>query len=501
MPSSDNYKEKYKKCLEEVKEIGFVEKIVPPIIYVKGLPGARIWEVVYFENGYLGLVTSLIQDYVEVLVFTNDGIPIGTPVSRADEILQIPVGEGLVGKIITSLGTPLYENVPLSNVGEKRTIDNPPIGISGRERVTHPLETGVSMVDFLIPLGKGQRELVLGDRNIGKTTFVLQSILSQLKKGSICIYAAIGKKKSAIKKVEEFFDKYEVRDKSIIVASSSSDSIGHIYTTPYSAMTIAEYFRDKGQDVLLILDDLTEHAKYYRELSLLSKKFPGRDAYPGDIFYSHARLLERAGNFKINNKNTASITCLVVAETIEGDMSGYIQTNLMSITDGHIFFDQDLYKRGKRPAINHFLSVTRVGRQTQSSVRWGINRELTSFLILQNKTERFIHFGAEVNEGIKATLSMGERVNFFFDQSMEEILDMNVQIMIFGLIWTGVLRDYSEGKIKFYMNQAQKYYNIDKSFKEKVDKLIDSCQDFNQFLGKISSQHKDIIEYLETVKT
>ncbi|HOA18731.1 MAG TPA: F0F1 ATP synthase subunit alpha, partial [bacterium] len=319
--------------------------------------------------------------------------------------------------------------------------------------------------------------------------------------GSICIYAAIGKKKSAIKKVEEFFDKYKVRDKSIIVASSSSDSIGHIYTTPYSAMTIAEYFRDKGQDVLLILDDLTEHAKYYRELSLLSKKFPGRDAYPGDIFYSHARLLERAGNFKINNKNTASITCLVVAETIEGDMSGYIQTNLMSITDGHIFFDQDLYKRGKRPAINHFLSVTRVGRQTQSSVRWGINRELTSFLILQNKTERFIHFGAEVNEGIKATLSMGERVNFFFDQSMEEILDMNVQIMIFGLIWTGVLRDYSEGKIKFYMNQAQKYYNIDKSFKEKVDKLIDSCQDFNQFLGKISSQHKDIIEYLETVKT
>lgn len=494
------YKQKFTQCLEENKEVGFVEKIIPPIVYIKGLPDAKVWEVVYFETGYLGVITSLADEYVEIMVFTDKGITVGEKVSRAGEILQVPVGDNLLGQIVNPLCVPMQEGLIIPNLLEKRIIDTPPLGINRRERVTEPLETGVSMVDFLIPLGKGQRELVIGDRNIGKTTFVLQAILSQIKKGSICIYAAIGKKKHSIKAVEEFFNKYKARDKAVIIASSSSDPIGFIYITPYAAMTVAEYFRDQGKDVLLILDDLTDHAKFYRELSLLSRKFPGRDAYPGDVFYTHARLLERAGNFKIDDNKSASITCLVVAETVEGDMSGYIQTNLMSITDGHIFFDQDLYKRGKRPAINHFLSVTRVGRQTQSTVRWGINRELSSFLILHNKTERFIHFGAEVNEGIKATLLMGDRVNFFFDQSMEEILELNIQILIFGLIWSGLLGESSEGKIKYYINQSQKLYTTDPKFKNLTDSVISGCADFNQFLGKISAQHKAIIDYLEGVR-
>jgi F-type H+/Na+-transporting ATPase subunit alpha len=483
--------------MEANKEVGFVEKVTPPIVYVKGLPEAKIWEVVYFEVGFLGVVTALVDEYVEILSFTNESISTETKVSRSGDILKVPVGDSLLGQIIDSLGAPLQEGLVIPNLLEKRSIDNAPLGIDRRERVAEPLETGVSMVDFLIPLGRGQRELVIGDRNIGKTTFVLQSILSQVRKGSICIYAAIGKKKHSIKAVEDFFDKYNLRGESVIVASAATDPIGLIHITPYTAMTVAEYFRDQGRDVLLILDDLTDHAKYYRELSLLSRKFPGRDAYPGDVFYTHARLLERGGNFKIENNKTASITCLIVAETVEGDMSGYIQTNLMSITDGHIFFDQDLYKRGKRPAINHFLSVTRVGRQTQSAVRWGINRELSSFMILHNKTERFIHFGAEVNEGIKSTLLMGDRVNFFFDQGMEEILDLNVQILVFGLIWTGVLKDASEGKIKFYMNESQKLYDTDPKFREKTDKMVNTCSDFNQFLGKISAQHKEVIDYLE----
>jgi len=500
MSSQSIYKQKFAECLESSREVGFVEKVIPPIVYVKGLPGARVWEVIYFETGFLGVVTALVDEFVEILAFTNESILTGTQVSRTDDLLQIPVGENLLGQVINPLSEPTEEGKVILNLDDKRTIDDSPLGVDRRERVTEPLETGVSMVDFLIPLGKGQRELVIGDRNIGKTTFVLQAILSQVRKGSICIYAAIGKKKHSIKLVEEFFNRHEVRDKAVIIASSSSDPIGIIYITPYAAMTIAEYFRDKGQDVLLILDDLTDHAKYYRELSLLSKKFPGRDAYPGDVFYTHARLLERGGNFKLGNNKTASITCLIVAETVEGDISGYIQTNLMSITDGHIFFDQDLYKRGKRPAINHFLSVTRVGRQTQSSVRWGINRELSSFLILHNKTERFIHFGAEVNEGIKSTLAMGDRMNFFFDQSVEEILDINVQILVFGLIWTGVLGDVSEGKVKFYMTESQKLYKTDVKFREKTDKMVNTCSDFNQFLGKISMQYKEVVDYLEGLR-
>ena len=500
MSSQSIYKQKFAECLENSREVGFVEKVIPPIVYVKGLPGARVWEVIYFETGFLGVVTALVDEFVEILAFTNESILTGTQVSRTNELLQIPVGESLLGQVINPLSEPTEEGKIIPNLDDRRTIDDPPLGVDMRERVTEPLETGVSMVDFLIPLGKGQRELVIGDRNIGKTTFVLQAILSQIRKGSICIYAAIGKKKHSIKLVEEFFNRHQARDRAVIIASSSSDPIGIIYITPYAAMTIAEYFRDKGQDVLLILDDLTDHAKYYRELSLLSKKFPGRDAYPGDVFYTHARLLERGGNFKIGNNKTASITCLIVAETVEGDISGYIQTNLMSITDGHIFFDQDLYKRGKRPAINHFLSVTRVGRQTQSSVRWGINRELSSFLILHNKTERFIHFGAEVNEGIKSTLAMGDRMNFFFDQSVEEILDINVQILVFGLIWTGVLGDVSEGKVKFYMTESQKLYKTDDKFKEKTDKMVNTCSDFNQFLGKISMQYKEVVDYLEGLR-
>ncbi|MFH1899314.1 MAG: F0F1 ATP synthase subunit alpha [Patescibacteria group bacterium] len=500
MSLTNTYKEKYAECLDKTKETGFVEEVKHPVVYVNGLPNARLSELVYFESGCMGVVTSLLDDYVEIMVFSSEAVSVGTQVSRSAEILQIPVGEGLLGGVLNSLGESLYENKVIVGIEEHRSIDSVPPTIDMRQRISVSMETGVSMVDFLIPLGKGQRELIIGDRNTGKTTFVLQTLMSQAKLGTICIYAAIGKKKHSIKKIEEQLKNLGLRDRVIIVGSASSDPIGYIYLTPYTAMTIAEYFRDKGKDVLVILDDLSTHAKYYRELSLISKKFPGRDSYPGDVFYAHSRLLERAGNFKIGNNKAASITCLPLAEAIEGDITGYIQTNLMSITDGHIFFDQAVYREGKRPAINYFLSVTRVGRQTQNKVRWGINRELSSFFYLHSKTERFIHFGAELNEGIKSTLEMGKRLNQFFDQTTEEIYSTDVQIVLFVLIWSGVLREETQGKIGFYKSQAQKLYDKDPVFKGKVKKLIDSCEDFNQLLGKISAQHKEIIDYLEKVR-
>ncbi len=488
---------KFNKYLEETGEIGFVEKVQQPIIYSSGIPTARIWEVVCFEDGSTGVITALNDELAEILMFGNTMLPVGSRVVRTGETLQVPVGDELLGSVIDSLGFSLKNGAPPTGISEKRDVDIAPFGIDRRERVKEPLETGISLVDFLIPLGKGQRELIIGDRNIGKTSFVMQAMLSQALKGTICIYAGIGKKKHSLKEIEEFFESHGILKNSIIVGASSSDPIGYIYMAPYTAMTIAEYFRDHGKDVLLVLDDLTNHAKFYREMSLVAKKFPGRDAYPGDIFYSHARLLERAGNYNIGNGKSASITCLAVAETIGGDISGYIQTNLMSITDGHIFFDLDMYKEGKRPAINYFLSVTRVGRQTQSKVRWGINRELSSFMTLRNKTEQFIHFGAELNEGIKSTLEMSKNLDFFFDQSIEEILDLNVQIVVFTLIWTGLLKEETEGKVKYYIQQAQKLYENDPVFKKMILDLIDSCADFNQLLGKISATYKDILKQLE----
>ncbi len=491
---------KYKTCLDQVGEVGFIDKIHHPIAQVTGIPGAGIWEVVYCENGCMGMVLELKGEFAEVLLFTNDMVSVGMKVARTGYPLEIGVGDQLLGSVIDPLGFSLKDGVPVAGLKERRGIDIPPPGIDRREKVRDPLETGLSMVDFLIPLGKGQRELVIGDRNIGKTTFVLQAMLSQAKKGAVCIYAGIGKKKHSLKEIEIFMWGHGISRNSVIVGASSADPIGQIFIAPYTAMTLAEYFCSRGRDVLLILDDLTSHAKFYREMSLISKKFPGRDSYPGDVFYSHARLLERAGNFKLPSGGSASITCLPVCETIGGDISGYIQTNLMSITDGHIFFDQDLYKEGKRPAINYFLSVTRVGRQTQDKVRWGINRELSSFMVLHSKTERFIHFGAEINEGIKSTLEMGRNINFFFDQALEEILSLNVQITLFTLIWTGILKQESEGKIKYYISQAQKLYDKDENFRSNIDSLISSCTDFNQLLGKVSAKYKEILALLDNMQ-
>ena len=496
MSLEDIYREKFTEYLNKNQEIGFVEKVNHPVVYIRGLPGARISEVVIFESGCMGVVTSLSEEYVEVMTVCTEPVLVGGKVARSGDILQIPVGNGLLGSVINPLGESLYENKVIADISEYRSIQAKPLPINLRERIKTCFETGVPLVDLLIPLGKGQRELIIGDRNTGKTSFVLQTILSQAKLGTVCIYAGIGKKKYSLKKVEQLMDKHGVRNNVIIVGSASSDPIGSIYLTPYTAMTIAEYFRDSGRDVLLVLDDLSTHAKYYRELSLISKKFPGRDSYPGDVFYAHARLLERAGNFKVGNK-TVSITCLPVASSIEGDITGYIQTNLMSITDGHIFFDHSIFKSGKRPAINYFLSVTRVGRQTQSQVRWGINRELSSFLYLHGKTERFIHFGAELNEGIKSTMEMGKKLDQFFDQTAEEIYSIDVQTILFVLIWSGILKEETSGKIRFYRSKAQGLYDKDHEFKNKISKIINSCNDFNSLLGKVSSTHKELIDYME----
>ena len=491
------YKEPFEKFLTTYEEVGYVEILSYPVIYASGLPNVKVREVVMFDDGSLGYVTSLDKEYVEILLFSKDGLRIGSKIARTGNVLEIPVGEELLGTSITPLGFSIYEGYPAKRKADFRPIDIHALDISYREKITEPVETGVALVDLLIPLGKGQREMIVGDRKTGKTEFLLQTMLSQAKKGTICIYAAIGKKKIDIKKVENFFVRNGIIENSIIVATSSSDALGLVYLTPYSAMSIAEYFRDLGRDVLLILDDMSTHAKFYREISLLSKRFPGRSSYPGDIFYTHSRLLERAGNFKHPSGKPVSITCLPVAESIEGDISGYIQTNLMSITDGHVYFDKDLFANGRRPAINYFLSVTRVGRQTQSQIRWGVNRELNSFLTLLEKTQSFIHFGAELNEGIRSTLSMGEHVLAFFDQPMDKVIPINMQIVLFGMIWLGFFKSETNERIQFITQLSIEKYRSDQKFKEKIDKLISDSTDFNNLLGSLSIKKDEILSFYQ----
>jgi F-type H+-transporting ATPase subunit alpha len=499
MPSYQGYKNQYQQSLVDVGETGYVTVVTPPIVRATGLPSVKYGEVVYFETGEMGVVTSMSEEFCEILLFARDAVSVGTQVSRSGEALQVPVGDEYLGKTIDPMGRSTLTDMYIPKPKEFRLIERSAPGIDKREKIAAPFETGVTVVDMMVPLGKGQRELVLGDRQTGKTEFLLQTLLTQAQQGMLCIYANIGKKRSDIRRVEKFSKDNNILNNVIIMSSSSTDPLGMIYITPYSAMTLAEYFVEKGRDVLLILDDLSTHAKFYREIALTGKRFPGRNSYPGDIFYSHSRLLERAGNFVTNN-GSHSITCLAVAETIESDISGYIQTNLMSITDGHLYFDHELFEQGRRPAVNYFLSVTRVGRQTQNKIRWGINRELSSFLTLYEKTQRFIHFGAEVNEGIKATLNMGSRLLSFFDQPMGTSIDQRLQIVLFCLIWVGSITFESSTKIKYLRDKSHDLYINNKDFKAIVDTLLSESTDFNVLLGKISQKSKELVKFLDLEK-
>lgn len=478
--------------INSASEVGFVEKIENVIAYVDGLPKAKLEEIVLFETGEIGIVLSLTQNSVEILVLSEKTVRHGTKVARTDEFLKIPVGRELLGSVIDSLGNPITPikrpKAPLSYRG----INSQAPGVFSRKTINRQFETGVPIVDLVMPLGFGQRELVIGDRKTGKTNFLMQAILSQASQNNICIYAAIGKKRLDIKEAENFFREQGVMEKIIIVASGFQDPIGTTYLTPYSAMTIAEYFRDEGYDVFLVLDDLTTHAKFYREISLLGKKFPGRNSYPGDIFYTHAKLLERAGNF-ITDKGEKSITCLPVVETTQGDLSGYIQTNIMSMTDGHLYFDSDLFAKGRRPAINPFLSVTRVGPQTQSNLKRDINREILSFLTIYEKMQNFSHFGAELNEGIKASLNFGEKMTRFLQQTISTIIPLNLQIVLFSLLWNNKIQNNPQEILSEDIEKIVNFYNTNKSAKKTVDDLVSSANSLNDLLGIIKDRGEKIL--------
>lgn len=479
-----------------VSEIGYVEQSSNPIVYVSGLPQVKPEEIVIFETGKIGIVLSFTSDIVEVLVLFNEPVVHGTKVARTNELFQINVGMELLGQIIDPLGNPITYVKAFKRPTELRGINNPAPGILLRKTITRQIETGVPIVDLVMPLGFGQRELIIGDRKTGKTNFLMQTILAQAQQKNICIYAAIGKKRLDIKDAEEFLRSKGVFDQVVIVASGSDDPIGLTYLAPFSAMTMSEYFRDQGYNVLLVLDDLTTHAKFYREISLLGKKFPGRNSYPGDIFYTHAKLLERAGNF-VTEKGEKSITCLPVAETAQGDLSGYIQTNIMSMTDGHLYFDSDLFAKGRRPAINPFLSVTRVGRQTQSNIKREINREILSFLTIYEKMQNFSHFGAELSEGAKVTLNVGEKVVNFLDQTSETTIPINLQILLFSLLWNNILQNKNVEPIGKDLEKIIDSYNKKAALAQEIDQAIKDNDSFNGFLKVMREKGEKILSSLK----
>lgn len=473
-------------------DIGTVDEVIHTIVYVSEIPHATIDEVVMFETGEIGQVSAIHQDLIEVLLFSDKPMDVGTKVARTKEKLKVPVGKELLGHTINALCIPISDQ-PLTKPKEEREIDIPPSSIDNRKRITKPLQTGVTMVDMLIPLAQGQRELIIGDRKIGKTNFLLRTVLAQAKTGVICIYAAIGKKQRDIKQLEEFFEQHNIRKNVVIIAATAEDPPSMISILPFTAMTIGEYFRDQEMDSLIVFDDLTTHAKYARQIALLAKRFPGRDSYPTDIFYTHARILERAGNF-ITKHGTISITALIAAESNKGDITGYIQTNLMSITDGHIFFDADLYTRGKRPAINPFLSVSRVGHQTQTLLKQDITRELTAFLTLYEKMQSFIHFGAEITDNVKTTLATGDKINAYLNQDKIMTIPSNLQVFLFALLWVNQNNEESPLAMKEEMNKIILAYFTNPSLQKSIDSIVKKTKTLNDLLRIIKKDGLELTD-------
>jgi F-type H+-transporting ATPase subunit alpha len=473
--------ETFSHYLDTIGEVGVVDQVLGSVVYVSGIPKVKPREVVLFESGQFGEAQFLYEQYVEVLLFNNEPLRVGTRVVRTDQLVSIPVGSQLLGKTIDALGRVIRDGQNSALPQETRTIESAFIGIDRRVPVHRQLETGVTIVDMLVPLGKGQRELIIGDRKTGKTSFVLQTTLNQARQGAVCIYTAVGKKHNEINLVEEFFEKAGVRENIVIISSTPNGPAPLVYIAPYAGMALAEYFRDQGKDVLLVLDDMSIHAKFARELALSARRFPGRDSYPVDIFYTHARLMERAGNFKSAN-GEVSITALPIMETAMGDLSGYTQTNMMSMTDGHVYFDTNLFQAGQRPSVNPFYSVTRVGRQAQTRLRQNISRELVGFLTYYEKMKSFVHFGAELSDSAKKTLAKGERMNAFLDQRYPTILVINIQLFQFALLWRDRDDPNEPFDAKEYMKKIDEAYTGSPSLQSELDTLIANTQELKVFV-------------------
>jgi F-type H+/Na+-transporting ATPase subunit alpha len=479
----------FQSYLVETGEIGIVQESLSCIVIATGLPHVKPQEIVLFEDGEKGQVLTLRKDTVEILLLTKKSITVGTRITRTNTSMSVSLSLELLGKTVNSIGT-IWGSSPLKKVDEVRPIEIHPPGLSERIPVEKQMETGVALVDLIVPLGKGQRELVIGDRKTGKTEFLYQTMISQSQRGVISIYAVIGQKQVETLLLDQFLREKNIRESTLIVSSSSSDAPGIIYLTPYVAMTIAEYFRDQGKDVLLILDDMTTHARAYREISLLAKRLPGRGSYPGDIFYAHARLVERAGAFI-----KGSITCLPVAESVLGDLSGYIQTNLMSMTDGHIFFDIELYNQGNRPAINPFLSVTRVGHQTQGKLERELSNSVSSFLVVYDRMKQFMHFGTEASESARNILAQGTRLDVFLNQGTELIFDLPLSIFIIGCIWSGKINDLSPNDFKKKISLLYTQYKGNPEFKSKIDTVVHAAS----FTDLVTILKRDADIYLQQI--
>ncbi|HCB4374789.1 TPA: F0F1 ATP synthase subunit alpha [Salmonella enterica] len=423
-----------------VTDVGTVLQIGDGIALIHGLNDVMAGELVEFHNGVLGLAQNLEESNVGVVILgPYEEISEGDEVKRTGRIMEVPVGEEMIGRVVNPLGQPIDGQGPI-NATKTRPVEKKATGVMDRKSVDEPLQTGIKSIDALVPIGRGQRELIIGDRQTGKTTVAIDSILNQKDQDTICIYVAIGQKDSTVRANVEKLRQAGALDYTIVVSASAADPAPLLYIAPYSGVTMGEEFMFNGKHVLIVYDDLTKQAAAYRELSLLLRRPPGREAYPGDVFYLHSRLLERAA--KLNDDlGGGSITALPIIETQAGDISAYVPTNVISITDGQIFLQSDLFFSGVRPAINAGQSVSRVGGSAQIKAMKKVAGTLRLDLASYRELESFAQFGSDLDEFTAKKLARGERTVEVLKQGQNNPLPVEHQVLIIFALTKGYLDD------------------------------------------------------------
>jgi len=436
----------YKKQIEQ-DEIGYVLTVGDGISKVHGLDKCKSNELLEFSNGTFGMALNLEESFVSAVLLGSDvGISEGSVVKRTGRVVSVPVGESLIGRVVNALGEPLDAKGPISASGYS-PIERRAYGIIERKSVSVPLQTGIKAIDSMIPIGRGQRELIIGDRQTGKTVIATDTIINQKGKDVICIYVAIGQKQSTVTGVVDTLTKAGAMDYTIVVSATASDSAPLQYIAPYSGCAMGEYFMDKGRDVLIVYDDLSKHAVAYRALSLLFRRPPGREAYPGDVFYLHSRLLERAARLA-PEYGGGSLTALPIIETQAGDVSAYIPTNVISITDGQIFLETELFHSGIRPAVNPGISVSRVGGNAQIKAMKKVSGTLKLLYSQYRELQSFAQFGSDLDADTKARLEQGRRIVEVLCQDRNSPVAVELQVAIIYAVVNNLLSDVAVEDIK-----------------------------------------------------
>lgn len=431
----------------EIEETGKIISVADGVAKVYGLKNIMAGEMVEFENGDKGMALNLEESSVGIVILgKGEGLKEGASVKRLKKLLKVPVGEALIGRVVNALGEPI-DAKGVINANEYRFVEEKAKGIMARKSVHEPLHTGIKAIDALVPIGRGQRELIIGDRQTGKTTVAVDTIISQRGQGVICIYVAIGQKQSTVAQVVKRLEEHGAMEYTIVVNAGASDPAALQYLAPYTGVTMGEFFRDNAKHALIVYDDLSKHAVAYREMSLILRRPPGREAYPGDVFYLHSRLLERAS--KLNDElGAGSLTALPIIETQAGDVSAYIPTNVISITDGQIFLETDLFNSGIRPAINVGLSVSRVGGAAQIKATKQVSGTLRLDLAQYRELQAFAQFASDLDEAIRKQLERGQRMVELLKQPPYSPLSVEKQVVLIFAGTKGFLDDIAVSRIK-----------------------------------------------------